>query len=114
MTTRCFGGFKLLPKAAVKPAAGAAGGGDFSRRAPEVNSAPPSTLFGSSGIYSSIAFFSALKKIRVHIVFCDSILGRETHFSSPMHIGLLRSKQQGDIKLIHIEGYLFFVSVEGQ
>ena len=74
LTTRFFGGFKLLPKAAVKPAAGAAGGGDFSRRAPEVNSAPPSTLFGSSGIYSSIAFFSALKKIRVHIVFCDSIL----------------------------------------
>ena len=70
LATRCFGGFKLLPQAAVKPA----GGGDFSRRAPEVNSAPPSTLFGSSGIYSFIAFFSALKKIRVHVVFCDSIL----------------------------------------
>ena len=84
MTTRSFGGFKLLPKAAVKPAAGAAGGPDFSRRAPEVNSAPPSTLFGSSGIYSFIAFFSALKKIRVHTAFCYFILEIQTRFSSPI------------------------------
>ena len=83
MTTRCFGGFKLLPKAAVKPAAGAAGGPDFSRRAPEVNSAPPSTLFGSSGIYSFIAFFSALKKIPVHAVFCYSILKITTYVRRP-------------------------------
>ena len=88
MTTRSFGGFKLLPKAVVKPAAGAAGGGDFSRRAAEVNSAPPSTLFGSSGIYSFIAFFPALKKIRVHIVFCDSILRITMYVTSP-HAGMV-------------------------
>ena len=50
-------GFKLLPQAAVKARRRCRRRRDFSRRASEVNSAPPSTLFGSSDICLSIALF---------------------------------------------------------
>ena len=74
LTTRCSAGFKLLPQAAVSPPQAPPEAANFSGRASSAVSERKSMIQSSTRRRKNTPFFSALKKIRVHIVFCYSIL----------------------------------------